>query len=160
MATRWQLVERARFAPKRRWEDGFPNLRLESRPEMNERWLPVLAAALGFFGGVAGAAVGGYVANEGQERRFEAERAARLRVLRTEAYRTFLRAAEREREDYNRDNTLLYAASNEVALVAGSKALGPAAAQLVAVFDKDLSEDEFQKRRQTFIDLAKADLGS
>jgi hypothetical protein len=106
VATRWQLVERARFAPKRRWEDGFPNLRLESRPEMNERWLPVLAAALGFFGGVAGAAVGGYVANEGQERRFEAERAARLRVLRTEAYRTFLRAAEREREDYNRDNTL------------------------------------------------------
>jgi hypothetical protein len=52
------------------------------------------------------------------------------------------------------------AASNEVALVAGGTALGPAAADLVAVFDKNLSEDEFQKRRQTFIDLAKADLGS
>lgn len=127
---------------------------------MNERWLPVLAAALGLFGGVAGAAVGGYVANEGQERRLEAQRAAQLRDLRIDTYGAFLRAAEREREDYSRDNTVLYAASNEVALVAGSTALGPAAAELVAVFDKDLGEDELQKRRRRFIDLARADLGS
>jgi hypothetical protein len=41
---------------------------------MSDRWLPVVAAILGVLGGVAGAAVGGYVANKGQEQRLEAER--------------------------------------------------------------------------------------
>jgi hypothetical protein len=41
---------------------------------MSERWLTVLAAVLGLLGGMAGAAVGGYVANQGQEQRFEHER--------------------------------------------------------------------------------------
>jgi Methylmalonyl-CoA mutase len=38
--------------------------------------MPILAAGLGVLGGIAGAFIGGYVANEGQERRFEKERAA------------------------------------------------------------------------------------
>jgi CHASE1-domain containing sensor protein len=63
---------------------------------MAEQWVPVVAAVLGLLGGMAGAAVGGYVANEGQEQRFEHERATQLRDLRTDTYVRFLRAAERE----------------------------------------------------------------
>jgi CHASE1-domain containing sensor protein len=53
---------------------------------MAEQWVPVVAAVLGLLGGMAGAAVGGYVANEGQEQRFEHERATQLRDLRTDTY--------------------------------------------------------------------------
>ena len=64
---------------------------------MAERWFPVLAAVLGLLGGIGGAAVGGYVANKGQEQQFEEERAARIRDERLDTYVRFLRAAENER---------------------------------------------------------------
>jgi hypothetical protein len=38
----------------------------EKETRMSDRWLPVVAAILGVLGVVAGAAVGGYVANKGQ----------------------------------------------------------------------------------------------
>jgi hypothetical protein len=61
---------------------------------MDARWLPILAAALGVLGGVLGALVGGWIANEGQENRFERERAAAEQDLRREVYGTYLGTAQ------------------------------------------------------------------
>jgi len=88
---------------------------------MAERWLPVLAAVLGLLGGIGGAAVGGYVANKGQEQQFEEERAARIRDERLDTYVRFLRAAENERiHPAETSNDVINTASAEVALVARS----------------------------------------
>ena len=61
---------------------------------MDVRWLTILAAALGVLGGVLGALVGGWIANEGQKDRFESERAAAIQDLRVEAYSDYVGAAE------------------------------------------------------------------
>jgi hypothetical protein len=53
----------------------------------------------GVLGGVAGAAVGGYVANKGQEQRLEPERDSRMLDQRIDAYVRFLRAVENEAND-------------------------------------------------------------
>jgi hypothetical protein len=63
-------------------------------PRMSERWIPLLAAVVGLFGGAAGAYVGGSVANEGQQQRFENEQTAEARDLRLDAYADLLRACE------------------------------------------------------------------
>jgi CHASE1-domain containing sensor protein len=47
---------------------------------MSERWVPLLAAVVGLLGGMGGAYVGGTVANEGQQDRFEDERKAEMRT--------------------------------------------------------------------------------
>jgi hypothetical protein len=59
---------------------------------MSERWIPVLAAFLGLLGGIGGAFIGGAVANEGQQQRFENEQAIRAQDLRREAFADFLQA--------------------------------------------------------------------
>jgi len=56
--------------------------------------MPLLAAGLGVLGGVGGAFIGGYVANEGQENRFDKERAAAITDVRRHAYGEFLGAAQ------------------------------------------------------------------
>jgi len=61
---------------------------------MDSRWMPLLAAALGVLGGVGGAVVGGSIANEGQNRRFEKERRAEVQDLRLDEYSTFIGAAQ------------------------------------------------------------------
>jgi hypothetical protein len=55
--------------------------------------MPILAAVVGVLGGMGGAFIGGYVANEGQERRFEREQDVRREELRRTAYADFLLAA-------------------------------------------------------------------
>jgi len=60
---------------------------------MNERWIPVLAAVVGVLGGMGGALVGGFVANQGQTQRFEIERQAAIQDVHTEAYATYLQAS-------------------------------------------------------------------
>jgi hypothetical protein len=60
---------------------------------MNERWIPVLAAVVGVLGGMGGALVGGSLANQGQEQRFEIERQAAIQDVHTEAYATYLEAS-------------------------------------------------------------------
>jgi hypothetical protein len=107
---------------------------------MAERWFPVLAAVLGLLGGIGGAAVGGYVANKGQEQRFKEERAARIRDVRIDAYVKFLRAAENEKSHNSRfEDSVLYTAEAEVELVARSAALQHAARKLVGkVFGPEL----------------------
>jgi hypothetical protein len=61
---------------------------------MSERWIPLLAAVVGLAGGTVGAYVGGSVANEGQQQRFENEQTAETRNLRVEAYSDLLKACE------------------------------------------------------------------
>jgi hypothetical protein len=61
---------------------------------MSERWVPVLAAVVGLVGGMAGAYIGGTVANEGQQQRFEEEQKAETRNLRIDAYVDLLKACE------------------------------------------------------------------
>ena len=61
---------------------------------MDARWMPLLAAGLGVLGGLGGAVVGGWLANEGQENQFESERAAAAQDLRREAYGIYLGAAQ------------------------------------------------------------------
>jgi hypothetical protein len=63
-------------------------------PRMSERWIPLLAAVVGLAGGTVGAYVGGSVANEGQQQRFENEQTAETRNLRLEAYAGLLEACE------------------------------------------------------------------
>ena len=61
---------------------------------MDDRWLPLLIASLGVLGGVGGAFVGGWVANEGQEKQSESDRAAEVQRLRVETYGNFIGTAE------------------------------------------------------------------
>src|SRR5262245_53610031 len=98
---------------------------------MPERWLPVLAAVLGLLGGIAGAAVGGYIANKGQEQRLEEERAARIRDVRLDTYAKFLRAVENEHFHARAAaEEVVTRAEAEVALITSSAALREAAEML------------------------------
>jgi len=60
---------------------------------MSERWIPIVAAIVGLAGGIAGAAIGGSIANEGQEKLFKNERVADLNNLLNETYSRYLRTA-------------------------------------------------------------------
>jgi hypothetical protein len=57
---------------------------------MSERWIPILAAVVGVLGGMGGAFIGGYVANEGQQERFDSERKAQVADSRLETYGNYL----------------------------------------------------------------------
>ena len=58
---------------------------------MTERWIPIVAAVVGLMGGLGGAAIGGSIANEGQEERFRNERLAELNNLLIDTYSRYLR---------------------------------------------------------------------
>ena len=125
---------------------------------MAERWLAVLAAVLGLLGGIGGAAVGGYVANKGQEQRFEEERAARIRDVRLDTYVKYLRAAENEHFHAQASDDIITRAEAEVDLIASSDALREAAAMLTDTVlsgeDTEIWERKIRKARKVFVDLA------
>ena len=126
---------------------------------MNDRWLPVLAAILGVLGGVAGAAVGGYIANKGQEQRFDAERASRMLDQRIDAYVRFLRAAENEADEASMyPDPIVQTAAAEVELVARSAALRRAAERLLDTTLNFNEISEYRQARAEFVALANADV--
>lgn len=129
---------------------------------MPERWLPVLAAVLGLLGGIGGAAVGGYVANKGQEQQFEEERAARIRDVRLDTYTKFLRAAENEHFNNGASDELITNAEAEVDLIASSDALREAAATLTAIVlsgeGSATWERNIRKARKLFVDRAHTEI--
>lgn len=128
---------------------------------MSERWVPVLAGVLGLLGGVAGAAVGGYIANQGQERRFEHERATEIRDRRIDTYVKFVRAVEDERFNApTTDDRIIRSAEAEVALVASGPALRQAASRLAeyVLFGDVNDEEEYTRRANAFLDVAHADV--
>jgi hypothetical protein len=61
---------------------------------MSDRWIPVVAAIVGVLGGMGGAFVGGYIANKGQQQRFEEERKTQVQDLRRETYVQYLQKAD------------------------------------------------------------------
>jgi hypothetical protein len=124
---------------------------------MGDRWLAVLAAVLGLLGGMGGAAVGGYVANEGQDRRLEHEELARVRDLRIATYTKFLRAAEAERSAGGpSDHSEVRTAEAETELVAGS-AVRKAAARLLQE-TLDAEDPGYGAARAAFIDVSQSEL--
>ena len=96
---------------------------------MGERWVPVLAGVLGILGGMGGAAVGGYVANKGQER-FEQEQATQIRNLRIATYVKFLRAAQNEYDGQSVPDRIVLVSEAEVVLVAPNDEVREAATLL------------------------------
>src|SRR5918995_5917167 len=126
---------------------------------MGERWIPVMAAILGVAGGMGGAYIGGSVANEGQQQRFEHERAAEIRDLRLDTYVILLRAAELEHADPpETDDRVVRTAEAEVALVAPTVAIREAASRFAAYALDFTSEQEYTRLRAEFIDLAQAEI--
>lgn len=122
---------------------------------MPEHWVTVVAAVLGLLGGMGGAAVGGYIANRGEQQRFELERAAQIRDLRLDAYVTLLRAAEREHaQPVQTDDRVVRTAEAEVALVAPNVAIREAASRFAANALDATSEQDYTRLRAEFIDLA------
>jgi hypothetical protein len=125
---------------------------------MPEHWVTVVAAVLGLLGGMGGAAVGGYIANQGEQQRFEHERAAEIRDLRLDTYVALLRAAEREHSQYQTDDRVVRTAEAEVALVAPTAAIREAASRLAANTLYATSEQDYTRLRNEFIDLAQAEI--
>jgi hypothetical protein len=129
---------------------------------LSDRWIPLLAAVLGVLGGVAGAAVGGYVANEGQEQQFEHERAMELRDQRTATYVKFVEAVEAEHfEAPETADRAIRTAEAEVALVAFRPAIRQAASELTDYVLEGLSgggEQEYARRAEAFLELAHDEL--
>jgi hypothetical protein len=60
---------------------------------VSDRWMPILAAIVGLVGGLGGAAIGGSIANEGQEQQFRNQRIADLNNLLNETYSRYLRTS-------------------------------------------------------------------
>ena len=88
-----------------------------------------MAAGLGILGGIGGAFVGGWVANQGQERRFERERAAAIQDLRIDAYGAVLESGQKVVLDFQSEASdaeqkaalaALFAAEARVALIGGT----------------------------------------
>jgi hypothetical protein len=125
---------------------------------MAGQWVPVLAALLGILGGMGGAAVGGYVANEGQEQRFKQEQATQIRNLRIATYVKFLRATQNELDGEGVDDRIVRSAEAEVVLVAPG-AVRKAAATLTDEAIED-HEEEYNEARERFIDMAQAEIGT
>jgi CHASE1-domain containing sensor protein len=61
---------------------------------VSDRWIPVLAAAVGVISGLGGALIGGYISKETQQQQFENERQAALVDMRREVYSTYIQAVE------------------------------------------------------------------
>jgi hypothetical protein len=144
---------------------------------MDARWMPMLAAGLGVLGGIAGAFIGGYVANEGQERRFEREQAAASQDLRREAYGTYIGFAQEviatqlaggTQDEVNEVAVRLYPAEARIALVAESDAVTDAAAvltQALIVEDSERAsktdaelEEEYEQAFDNFLTVARDEL--
>jgi hypothetical protein len=126
---------------------------------MSDRWVTVLAAVLGLLGGMAGAAVGGFVANQGQEQRFEHERATEIRDLRIDTYVKFLRAVEGEHnEPVATEDRVVRTAEAEVSLVAPTTAIREAASSLTQNALDATTENEYTRLRNEFVHLAQVEI--
>jgi hypothetical protein len=129
---------------------------------MSERWIPVVAAVLGVLGGMGGAFIGGNVANEGQEKRFEDEQAVRAGDLRRGAYAHLLEEAAAVQFAVSpKGIDRLTSAEAKADLFANSEVRDAAQALVDAV--KDVAEctaaDCYERAQARFIDAAKAQLG-
>lgn len=143
---------------------------------MDARWMPMLAAGLGVLGGIGGTLVGGYVANQGQEKRLDQERAAAIADLRIAAYGDYLGAAQevvatalarRSQADVNAAYIRLSIAEARVVLVAQDDKVSEAAEtlRLAVTADDQLSPEEqatidaYNEAADQFLDVARLEVG-
>jgi hypothetical protein len=107
---------------------------------VDSRWMPLFAAAVGVLGGVGGAYIGGVVANEGQERQSQSERAAAVQDVRRDVYGDFLATvrelavagpAGKSQEEKNEIGVRLFIAKARVDLVTDKAAVEDAAAEVL-----------------------------
>jgi hypothetical protein len=132
---------------------------------MSDRWIPVFAAVVGVIGGMGGAYIGGAVANEGQETRFERERAAALQDLRMNTYGTYLQAVDsieakiQVGADGQADYVRLKAAEARVSLLANAE-VSQAARRLGDSLSRYNPDDqlEYLRTRGRFITLAQQEV--
>jgi hypothetical protein len=128
---------------------------------MGERGVTVLAAVLGLLGGMAGAAVGGYVANEGQQQRFEHERATDTRARLADSYVRFVRAAETEFADGpGTEDLLLRTAAAEVSLATSQPDIRRTAHSLVLEAFDGQDAVEYQRLADEFVRRAQAEMAA
>lgn len=124
---------------------------------MIDRWMPVVAAALGLLGGMGGAYIGGSVANQGQEQRFREERATRIEDSRRDTYVAYLRELENH---FFLGGTpeKARAAQAAVLLVSSASVRDAASAAVAAANGSNLKR--YTKARDVFIDRAQAELAA
>jgi len=126
---------------------------------MSERWIPVFAAIVGLLGGVGGAFVGGWLANEKQENQFVNERADRLRELRIDAYASYLKACEDTRTLGGPGRVATVDAAEARVLLFSDSAVRDAARELLdecKAKGKRLNEADYTPVRDRFIEQAQA----
>jgi hypothetical protein len=123
---------------------------------MFDRWIPAVAAFLGVVGGMGGAFVGGAVANEGQQQRFENERVERMAELRRVTYVTFIEELEHHFFQGGTPDKAR-AAQAAVLLVSSASIRQASSAATDAATGDDLSR--YTNARDQFIDLAQRELG-
>jgi hypothetical protein len=141
------------------------------------RWIPILAAAVGVLGGMGGALVGGYISNQGQEQQFENQQEAARVDLRRDAYARYLQegygmlfALQLKHARSIGDEPLvtdaelsargqaLVGAQAAVALYSNNSRFPQLTDELLNYVVAE-NEDETAKRLVEFTNLAKKDLG-
>ena len=123
---------------------------------MSERWIPVVAAIVGVLGGMGGAFIGGYVANKGEQQRFNEEQIAQTKNFRRDTFVKFLSAAERLRFEGGTEEKLL-AAEEQVSLLSPSNEVRKAAqevSQAARVSTRGANDTKYRRTRDRFIELA------
>jgi hypothetical protein len=131
---------------------------------MFERWMPVLVIAVGVLGGMGGALVGGYIANEGQKQRFEDEQAAQRQALMRDVFADYLRAVQGIIT--GADSQTLLTPEARVEIVARGDEVGKAAMELAESVGVDILSGQlvenprtpFKEARIRFIEAARAEL--
>jgi beta-mannanase len=134
---------------------------------MSDRWVPILAAVVGVLGAIGGAYAGGTVANQGQEKRFDRERAATFQDLQIATYSKYLETVDgieakvEVGRDGSADYVTLRAAESRVALLASPK-LRQAAARLADALSRwtPNKTGEYVRTRNTYIELAQHEIAS
>ena len=132
---------------------------------MSERWIPIMAAVVGLLGGIGGAAIGGSIANEGQDKRLKNERVAERNNLLLETYRRYLQTAATAYVtigNLGNDRTMekvkvaseVFGGEAEVRLVTDEEKVEDAAADLNQTVVKNRSQRAYETDRDRFIEAA------
>jgi hypothetical protein len=124
---------------------------------MSERWVPVIAAIVGVLGGMGGALIGGYVANNGEQQRFKEQQAARTQDFRRDTIVKFLAAAEKLRFAGGTGQDLL-ADEAEVSLLFPSSDVREAAREVsraARISTTGENDVHYRRTRDTFIQTAR-----
>ena len=148
IANRYVSGKRARFPGASGEQEGR---------NVDERWMPILAGVVGVIGGIGGAFVGGWVANAGQQERFESERVAQLQDFKIETYANFAKELE-DSAQLGGDQAEVRAAHASVLLVSSSDALREASEVALAAAVATPDDPTYTEKRDAFVELAQEEV--